>query len=728
MKKFDIFIKGINPERVAETETIKVNAAKVLQISVADFDELLAPPNGACIRREANEDEAKHYQLTLTKLGLVCLYRPAVQFSNLELLPIETDAEPDTDTLICPNCEHEILADEEGNKPEKCTKCGIIIVAFIEQKQRNEERDAIKAKLLASQTILKKEQSKKQQEDAERQRKLDLEKEVLEELHKDGVIKKSINIKLVAIGFGLCVIALGINYFFIPQENSPSPSTPTITPESAKNNTEFPPVSNSTLNAPDNAQQAMQKTHDQAAQVLNGFGLDPDAFANAGNSNTNVTLPSAQTEIVPSQSTATIPVSNTASYNAVTKPTITTEKNIVMPGVAESVDLNEISTVLSDDITWDAFLAQNSKTLLERQLPENAASLGKYMLATDVYVDTLGVLLQAAQQHKQTKLVDDFLIALENRLNPLPAEQQAVYFAQAGGYLTLENGSNALLARTEKLLAGLPKPELQLNAVLKLAVIYSKTGNISIANSYFNKINTLLAPVTDPDMQVQLRIAVAHAYQEVNNTPVAVQWLNSTEPQMKQLKTDTLNALMMGYAQCNQWQTALEVLTQNDLKTSHDLWLYQAIIASLKAGFIQNALELHKSLHAPLYKTLAAILIADYSPTVANELLVSSEQFLNGQATSTEKIIIGSRLVEHYGRLKNTLKTEALMAQVKNILDTLSPSPEKDTLLHIVIMQYSRGFQNQVANDLLTAIQSSALKTRLNVEMNQLADVGKLLK
>lgn len=711
MKKFDIFIKSINPERIAETENIKTNAAKVLQISLADLDELFEQPNGACIRRDVSEEEAKHYQLALTKLGLVCLYRPAVRLSNLELLPIEVDKEPDSDRLICPNCEHEIFADEDGIMPEKCTKCGITIAAFIAQKQRNEERDAIKAKLLTSQNIIKQEQSKKQQEEAEKQRKLELEKEVLEELHKDGVIKKSINIKLLAMGFGLCVIAIGANYFFTPQENIPS--TPITTPALTKD-TELKTATNPTVNTPDTAQQAMQKTHDQAAQVLNGFGLDADVFANAGNSNTNAATPSIQKERLSPQSPPTVSTRN----NPVSTPPIT----------PQSVNLNEISVLLSNDIAWDYFLAQNSKTLLERQLPENAVNLEKYILATDVYVDALGVLLQAAQQHKQSKLVDDFLAALEIRLVSLPSEQQAVYFAQAGGYLPLENGSNTLLARAEKLLAGLPKPELQLHTVLKLAVIYSKTGNIGIANSYFNKINTLLTPITDPDIQVQLRIAVARAYQEVNNTPVAVQWLNSTEPQIKQIKTDTLNELVIGYAQCNQWQTVLNVLTQIDAKTHYDLWLYQSVIASLKMGFIQNALELHKSLHDPIYRTLAAIAIADYSHATANELLASSEQFLNGQITATEKVIVASRLVEYYGKLKNTAKTEALITEVKNVLENLPASPEKDELLHIVMVQYMRGLQIQAASDLLIAIQSSAVKTRLNVEINQLADVGGLLK
>lgn len=672
MEKFDIFIKGINPDRIAETENIKAQVTKVLKIHLADLDKLLAQPNGACVRRGVSEDDAKHYQISLAKLGLVSLYQPAKRLSNLELLPTEHEEYSAEEKLICPNCGYEIPSNEDGTKPEKCIECGITITTFIEQKRQNEERDAaIKAKLLASQRIV-------QQEEAEKQRLL-LEKGGLQELHDDTSIKKPLNIKLLAVGSGLLVVAALSAFFELSNSALPTESNPAIN-SSMRLSTpvETPKISTSSDN-----QQTLQ-TNDQTMPVLN----DTDTFANAENIEKS-------------------PVNNTTS---------------------QTIDSNARSFMWGNDITWDAFLAQNSKILLERQLPENAAKLSKYIIADDVYVDTLGVLLRAAQQNKQSKFVDDLLASLETRLASLPAEQQAVYFAQAGNYLVLENSSNLLLVRAEKLLVGLPKPELQLNAVLKLAVIYSKTGNIAIANSYFNKINALLTPITDTDMQVQLRIAVARAYQEINNTPVAVQWLNSTEPHIKQLKTDTLNMLITGYAQCNQWQTVLDVLTQVNDATSYDLWLYQAVITSLKAGFIQNAIELHKSLHEPFYKALTAIFIANYSPSTANDLLTSSEQFLDGQIAASEKAIVASHLASYYGKRKNGEKTATFIAVTKNALDNLSASPEKDDVLHIVTTQYTHGFQIQAANNLLTAIRNTALKTDLNIEINQLSDVSGLLK
>ncbi|MDD5216412.1 MAG: hypothetical protein PHQ03_12880, partial [Methylococcales bacterium] len=159
MATFDIFIKGINPERAGETDEIRVNSAKALKITVGKLDGLLAQPSGFCIRRNAQEQEAINYQRALSKLGLVCLYSPTKVLTNLELEPIEEEMK--AESIICPNCGHAMTIKDEI-EPEKCAECGIEIQTFLAQKRQEEEREAMKAKLLASQTILKAQEEKKQ--------------------------------------------------------------------------------------------------------------------------------------------------------------------------------------------------------------------------------------------------------------------------------------------------------------------------------------------------------------------------------------------------------------------------------------------------------------------------------------------------------------------------------------------------------------------------------------
>lgn len=714
MATFDIFIKGINPERADETDTIRVNSAKALQISLEKLDELLAQPNGVCIRRNAQEQEAINYQRALSKLGLICLYSPTKVLTNLELEPIEE--ETTAESITCPNCGHEMKV-EEDIEPEKCTECGVEIQKFLAQKRKEEEREAMKAKLLASQTILKAQEEKKQQEEAEKQRKAELEKDVLQELGVDVIEKKPLNMKLLTIGGGLVAATVIGSYFFTASNNPPPKSMRMETP--VANSTE---TGNVQLAAPLDSQQAMQKTHDQAAQVLNGFGLNPDAFANGG-ANSNAAPLSVVDNVLTASQPATATNTSNSQNNAV--PVAKNSPAPQVETVATTKNLPELFAVLQNDIMWDKFLAQNSKILLERQLPENALQLSKFIISPEIYVSAIGELLRSAVQSKQTQLIENYLIALDTRFAKLPVQQQAIYFASAAVYLPLENGTNRLFVKAENLLSSLPKPELQFPAVLKLAVIYSKLGNITNANTYFNKINVLLTPITDLDLQAQLRADVATAYQDVNNTPVATQWLSSVEPLLKQLKPETVSSLVVSYAKCNQWQNALNVLSQLD-SSKRDEVIYQAIQVSLKAGFVTSALELQKSLQSPVYQALSNLLLVEYAPS-PTKFLTSAEQELNN-LSPTEKILVASQLVDYYGRLKNTAQVEKFLTISQEALVNLPASNEKDALLDAVIKHYAHGFQTKTASNLLTAIQATPLKMRLNIEINELAGVSTLLK
>lgn len=651
MATFDIFIKGINPERVHESEQIKIQVADALHISLADVDELFSLPNGACIRRNASEQEAINYQRALTNLGLVCLYNPAKKLTNSDP-DLVVEEQSTTASVTCPNCDHEMVV--EDTEPEKCIQCGIDIAKFLAQKHQQENRQANEAELLASQNQQKAQAMQKQLEEADLQRKTDESEK--DDLQQQIDIKKTSSMKLLTIGGLIAATAIG-GYFFSSPNNPPPMAMRMETPtEDVSKNT--PPVETPAPKATQTSPETSETN--VATQQPTALSHSPELLANVAN-----------------------------------------------------------------DITWDKFLAQNSKILLERQLPEKALKLNKFIVANDVYVEALGELLRAAQKNKQTQLVDNYLAALDTRLHSLPIEQQAIYFAQAGSYLTMENGTNHLLAKAEDLFARLSKPELQLKAVLKLALVYSKAGNNDKANNYFNKINPLLTAITDLDTQAELRSAVALAYQEINNVPVALQWLSSIEPLLKQLKSETIGLLVANYAQCNQSKSVLTLV--ENAKDNHDAWLYHAMSVSLKAGFVASALELHKSLQAPIYQALADILIADYSPATASGLLDSAEKTIN-ELPTFEKALALSQAIDYYGRVKNKPKVAALIAANKNILTSLPVSAEKDALLNAITLHYAHGLQTEQGSFLLTSIQSSPLKTRLNVELNHLADVGGILK
>lgn len=724
MTTFDIFIKGINPERANESDEIRVNAAKALQISVEKLDELLAHPNKIRIRSNALEQEAIDYQRALSKLGLICLYSPTKVLANLELEPLEEDFI--VNSVICPNCEYEMAVEAEI-EPEKCIECGIDIQKFLEQKRQQEEREAMKAKLLASQSILKAQEEKKLQEETEKQRKAELEKEVLQELGVSVEPKKNLNLKRLAISSSLIVAVAGIGYF-LTKANTPEQASTQMQPVTAvgeeANLTQDNAISNTSQivdgslqpDSPLDAQQAMQKTHDQAAQVLNAFGLNADAFANnattvSSNSQTNAAAGSQEKTIL--QNAATTPA--IVNHSSVQK----SEKIVIQ------TDFPELFAILKNDSTWDRFLAQNSKVLLENKKFEEALQLNKFIISNDVYIAALGELLRETQKSKQTEQIENCLAALNTRLEKLPSEIQVIYFASAAVHLPLENGTNSLFAKAENLLISLPKPELQLPAILKLAIAYFKAGNVANANNHFNKINALLISITDLDLQAKLRADVALAYQEIGDRTVSTQWLNSIEPLLKQLKPETISSITISYAKCNEWQKALNTLSLVNV-TKRDSTLYRAIQTSLEVGLLNNGIELQKSLQSPLYNVLSNVLIAGYSPQSASFLNIAEQDLTKFGAT--EKILVTSQLVDYYGRLKNVAKTEEFLKISQDALANLPASNEKDALLEAVIEHYVHGFQFKVASNLLVTIQSTPLKMRLNIEINELTNVGTLLK
>ena len=169
------------------------------------------------------------------------------------------------------------------------------------------------------------------------------------------------------------------------------------------------------------------------------------------------------------------------------------------------------------------------------------------------------------------------------------------------------------------------------------------------------------------------------------------------------------------------------MLAQIDVKDRYDAWLYQAISASLKAGFISDALELNKNFHSSSYKALSNILIATYLSATASELLADSEKLLN-ELSPFEKIIVASQLVDYYGKVKNIEKIDAFLKISQDTLASFPISDKRDVLVDAVIEHYVHGFQIKAANKLLITIKTTATKMRLNTEINQLADVAGLLK
>ena len=184
MTTFDVFLNGIQANRLGESEQIKQALATRLDMDIAKVEQLLSGPGGKRLFRDMSEEAAQQYQKDLQTIGAICVYRPGAQKIELSLEAIETEEDgiASDGSIKCPSCEHEMQPDEDGITPDKCTKCGISIQKFLEIQALEVEKDAIRQQLLRTQNAKNSSQEQERKRQAEERRKNQLEEEVKKEL------------------------------------------------------------------------------------------------------------------------------------------------------------------------------------------------------------------------------------------------------------------------------------------------------------------------------------------------------------------------------------------------------------------------------------------------------------------------------------------------------------------------------------------------------------------
>ncbi|HEY8037095.1 MAG TPA: hypothetical protein VIF37_16055 [Methylobacter sp.] len=710
MASYDVFIKGIRPERVDETEQIKKKASQVFKIEEEQLEALWSTPSGLCVRRSITGEEAEQVQITLSKAGLICLYRPGGSGLNISLVEKSEGKALTKRDFTCPYCEIKITLDKGDPDPVKCPECSGIIAKYAEIKERKEIRD----KLLNSKIAIEKREIQASKEEAEKKRKKEIEEEISQEIFGK---KRELNKTLLTAGGAAILIVLGASYYLGSNEGSNvvantatslAPSgehageqvDSSGTPSGEHTGEQANPSGEHT-----DAQMALQDTHDKANKVLGAFGLDAD---NLGKNAGGATASPGTTKLV-SMSPSAVPSD--------TKKPAQPEENNTPPTV----------TLLHDgenNQEWDLFLDQHITHLIESNGLANAYKLAQYLIDTESYINTMGLLLAHAQQSNQEKLINDITAAIEGRINSLPVSNQAEYLAQAGLYQLRITKKNDLLMRSEAVWKQIQNPDAQLKSALKIAVYNLKAGNIETANNYFKLADGLLAKNESSDQQVSARAAIGRAYYDVNDSGNATKWLASAEQLSPGVSTATLKELIESFAHTN----SLSATTlQNIAKEKQGELLYRAVQASLKNNTIDNAVAINKDIQDATYKALATDLIASYDTNIASNSLDVAEKLLQTINLPTDKAIVASRLSRHYARMGNTQKATELIKVVEQQFSSISASSVKDDVLALIIKNFAQALQFDTASNLTIFIQAGTVKSSVNNDINQLMEIGKLL-
>jgi hypothetical protein len=592
MTSYDLFIKGIHPDSLDEAEHIKKKASQHFKIDVNQLELLWNAPSGFCIRRSINQEEANQIQNTLTLAGLICLKIPSLSLIE------KTES---TEDFTCPYCKIKIKLDNDDQEPLQCPECSGIIAKYAETQERIEIRN----RLINSKAFRDRAQLQLSKSEAERIRKQTIEDEIKQELF--GVQKIRSNTNLLIAGSAAILITLAATYLLIIKEDKKTDATtvlPADTSAAIALSGEAPPQTYAS-GGPVGAQTTLQDTHDKANKVLGAFGLDADKIGkNAGNATAPIKL-----------------VSNSSNGDALIA--------IAKTNAPESDFIAVTIALLHDSENnqeWDLFLNQHITSFLEREKIEEAYKVAQYIVDTETYIHTMGLLLAHAQQINQGKQLNDIEVAIGNRINSLPISNQVEYLAQAGFDQLRISKKDELLNRSETVWKQIPNSDDQLKAALKIAVYNFKSGNIKTANNYFSLAHKLLEKNKSPDQQVSARAALCRAYYDVNESDNASKWLASTETFLQEVTLATLKELIGSYAYTNQWQTTT---LQNIAIEKQSELLYVAVQVSLKNNALNNALNFNKNIQDPIYNVLASGLIASYDPSNASSTLDIAEKQLH---------------------------------------------------------------------------------------------------
>jgi len=740
MANYDLFIKGIRPDRMDEAEEIKKKASQFLKTEVDKLDALWGTPNGFCIRRNIEAEEAKQIQATLAKAGLICLNRPAAAEFKFSLVAKEEDEEK-TQTkrdFTCPYCQVKIALDAGEPDPVKCPECFGIIAKYAEIKERNEIRD----RLMNSKLAAERRDMQLSKEEAERERKKRIEQEVAEEVFGKT---KQINKTLVVAGGAAILVISGLSYFLTGKSEGDKASAAASSASAAQQpgsasaedqaNAQ-PGAAEGQANAlpavaegHTDAQAALQDTHDKANKVLGAFGLDADNLGkNAGKGTAPAAPAAASGAVAGAAPSATETASSSAAAPSAAK-LVSIAPSALPSDLKRSAqpEISAITTLVNDgenNQEWDLFLNQHIARLIESNKLADAFKEAQYLADTESYIDTMGQLLAHAQQGNQDKLVNDMTAAIESRINALPVSDQAAYLAQAGFYQLRITKKNGLLTRAEAVWKQIPNPDSQLKAALKIAVYNFKSGNIDTANTYLSQAADLLPKHTFYDQQASARAAVARAYADANDSDNAAQWLASAEKLIPDVTTATLKELIGSYAYANQLQPAT---LQNIAKEKQGELLYRAVQVFLKNKAFDKAVSLNDGIQDVAYKALASDLIASYLPAdKAATALDLAEKQLQAINLPADKAIATSRLARHYARIGNMPKAATFVTESERQLSSLSSSSAKDDVLALVIKNFAQALQFDTAENLTVFIQGETVKSSVRNDISRIKELGNI--
>jgi hypothetical protein len=679
MSSYDVFIKGISPGRNIDAEKIKNKASAFLKIEEHKLEALWSTPDGLCIRHGVDEQEAVRIQDTLSKFGLICVYRAVkvIHDAPVELEKPKPNHKPKpkhSNIYTCPNCEHGIPRAEYNSVPEKCPDCGIYIEKFLAiQKHEQEMEQAALEHVHESETESESESAirlrellqKQYEEDRDELRKRELDAAVL------MVAKRNARNRIIYAGILSVVFSVVLGYFFMGEDLpiigkylKNSKNIVVVTGKKVFKS----PVKNSKVDSLKNELET-DKNQNKSSSIISVSPLKAE--------------PVQQDIILIAKIRSFLQASNNSQE-------------------------------------WDLYLSKTVSKLDGTDSMTKAVDLSSNIIDTRLYIETMAKLLSTAQQKNQTTLSAEIISSMETRVNLLPVTEQPGFLAQAGFYQNQITKKSSLFNRAESIFAQLPDTISKIKSASKLAIYFYKVGNIEASNTYFKLMITLLSGIQSPDQQVEARIAIAIAYKGVGDGVNADSWLAGTGEFLPQTSTETIKLMVEAYALLNQSPAPVLQYVAMDKQSEY---LFDAIKEAAMYNFIDNAININKTVSDPAYQALAFEFIASFDEKNPGFALALAGKLVDGIKSPIEAAVVASRLAAHYTRNGQTTKAIEFIKISKEHLALIPESELKDNVRSIMAINYARVFRFEHAENLVVDIQSYTIKTATKNDISKIRSI-----
>ena len=669
MSNFDVFINGVRPDHIENTQEIIDLLSKKFKVSREKIEIIVSKPN-IRIRKSIPKEEADKLRKVLYQIGLICLCQPSANKTGLLLSPM---VETVSRSRSCPSCQAK-FPDILSALPEVCDSCGIFIKKFLDKNDPDSDsykKEQIRQQLSRKKSAQNSRERKKQREEKEALHKKELEQAVLNESSYLREKKKSKQHGLSAIG-GCLLIGSALFYAYqenyLPWKNSPLSNGDMAQMEGLPTSI---PMSDSQISATTgneagvgSSQDVMQKTHDQAAQVLNAFGLDPDAFSDASGGQE---------------------ISRFSTENSI-KNEVASEKSDLL-----NTFLWEVGT---DDHEWNHYLAQKVKQAIIQKKFTIANQITSHLTDVGLFVTLSGDLSKVTTDLELKRQINE---EIHKKIKSSPVGLQAQYFSQAALYQDNKQGSNALLSRAEKAWSTRTSPYQQLLSALTMATSYFKLGNTSLSNQYFNNIKSLLPNVEGIENKIKAHITIGQAFQQIGQNKAGLKWFKSTNK-----------------------------LIKSTSGSINDQSRYDIVRSFLDSGLMANAVSMTGAIKDPATKVVAYTLLASYSDNT--EYLALAENLLNRVIMPAgQKALVLSRIAQQYAKQSNISKIETLFQKSTQLIKDIPESNTKDKLISLMVSNYARPIKDDSAMILVKDIQSTKMKIDISKKLSSLSKVSVLL-